>query len=1300
MKVRHLYLSIILLLVKNIVFAQNAYIQTDIIKVAGVTTDGQINALSVSGKQTTYTYLNGLGTSAQKVAYQEATNSQDIVQVYQYDQFGQKSVSYLPYVDDNTANTNGSYRTTALTDQQNYYINNNTPGNLNKVANDPLPFSQELFENSPLHRLLAIGSTGLSFQPDVQDNSQHYTIINYRNNTQADNVMISPITSNTSFYPANALSVTDAKDADGVETLIFKNSAGQTFLKRQISGQTLEKYYDTYYVYNVDGSIAYIIPPKASNLIATGANTNIAIAPLCNLIYAYTYDQLGRVATRKVPNAGIMNIVYDPMNRPILMQDGNKAATNVNQWYYIKYDGENRAISQGIYTDAVNIGQANMQTYVNNNYGPNFYEIRSPSASTEYYSNQVFPINGNPLAFAYYDTYDILPNGLPLYTTQGLVDANGNSIETAATSFTHGMLTMIATHTVTSGTTNMWLNKVFFYDKHRNLIQVQSNNQLNYQQGVLTDTRTVAPDFMGKPLQTKVIKVTGSGTANTNTVLTAYSYDSHNERIQSITQTYNSQTPVTTATYSYNEIGQLVTKQLGFVVSGSIPATQNLSTVFSGINTVAASSSITLSPGFSVPSGSTFTAEITANNYLQTLDYRYNIRGQLLTINNSTLANDGITNSDNTDLFGMTYLYDGTDPNLAHDLPSYTGRISAVKWSYKYNNGASTSPSNERSYVYAYDKLGQLNSALYAERASGSLPTVPFNANMDGFDETGITYDDDGNIKTLQRNASTTNGTGGTPLDNLTYTYDPNNPDRLDQVADQVPTTPTSTYGFNNIGNPQQQLHYQYDADGNLMQDPYKNISIAYNPINKIDVITAPGISNSTINYTYDASGTVLKKQVYQNGVLQTASATDYIDEFVYINGALSYFAMPEGRVVSSGGTFKPEYIIADQQGNARFSFQDNGSGSPLIIQENSYYGFGEVMPGSLVITQQPLPTANNNIYNGGSEWQNVFGNLPDYYQAGSRDYDPELGRFISVDPMAEMTESLTNYHYASNNPITHNDPTGNCDPGDEGCDITPFITQTDSNGVDIDTGGGGGGNPGTNYSGDNVPATSTSEGGVYNSGNQLGNSAIDQGSIFSISPSPGNGFGSITPIGAINDDPIPNLPPPDNGLSQIQTTMSNQLIPDFNGVMSQAPTTIAPDASQGGGGVVDWVENHFYWSAGISVTQGAIGGDLSKFEGLEIYNNKHSIWSISADSEHDVHTQGNDGKSLYGGKGVIPADLPIGIEIAKDVNNNTWNGSLGVGMFGYEREGNENFVGFDPSKAIGLYFIGLEINLKVGFKW
>ncbi len=77
-------------------------------------------------------------------------------------------------------------------------------------------------------------------------------------------------------------------------------------------------------------------------------------------------------------------------------------------------------------------------------------------------------------------------------------------------------------------------------------------------------------------------------------------------------------------------------------------------------------------------------------------------------------------------------------------------------------------------------------------------------------------------------------------------------------------------------------------------------------------------------------------------------------------------------------------------------------------------------MPGGLLPTEP-----NKQLYNGGSEWQNDFADLPDYFSTFYRNYDPALGRFIAVDPLAEENESISPYNYALNNPIRFNDPMG-----------------------------------------------------------------------------------------------------------------------------------------------------------------------------------------------------------------------------------------------------------------------------------
>jgi RHS repeat-associated protein len=60
-------------------------------------------------------------------------------------------------------------------------------------------------------------------------------------------------------------------------------------------------------------------------------------------------------------------------------------------------------------------------------------------------------------------------------------------------------------------------------------------------------------------------------------------------------------------------------------------------------------------------------------------------------------------------------------------------------------------------------------------------------------------------------------------------------------------------------------------------------------------------------------------------------------------------------------------------------------------------------------------------LYNAGNELNQTTGIYETYF----RGYDPTLGRFIQVDPLATISSSLNPYHYAYNNPVNLNDPLG-----------------------------------------------------------------------------------------------------------------------------------------------------------------------------------------------------------------------------------------------------------------------------------
>jgi RHS repeat-associated protein len=951
-----------------------SYEQVDIVKLPGIITAAQFDTLSQPYKQTSRTYFDGLSRPVQAVTIQASPLQKDIIHPVVYNALGQPDKNYLPYT---ATTTDGSYHPTAVTEQHAFY-----QVTTQKIAVDDNPYSQQVFENSPLMRVLRDGMTGTGFQPV---SGQHYKTISYRSNTTTDAVRLwdNDGATSTTTYAANKLSVTNAIDEQGMQIMVFTDVAGRTILKRQIKSSDQ---LDTYYVYNLAGSLSYIVPPKAIEIMQTASNYSLTQTAVNKLVFKYLYDGYGRTIEKTTPGGSQLYAVYDTLGRAVLVQDGNLRVNN--QWNYIKYDLQGRAISQGIYTNTTYTTRPTMQAYVKSLSYSTWAEQRNATSATGYYTNSVFPTtNIEPLAYSYYDDYDLDGNGTADYSYQN----QSLPGELTATSQTSGLPTMVRKRSIGAGLSNIWLTSVTFYDNRLRPIQTLSNNQLN---PAMADIGTTVFNFVSVPVIAKVTKVTSA----TITVKTNFRYDKA-LRLIALDQIYNSNPTLRIASYEYNELGQLVKKNLhsdASVTNITLGAAQS---VLSGqSDTRIASNSITLTDGFTAASGSTFLARISP--YLQSVDYRYNIRGQLLSINNSTLTADGVKNDDINDVFGLELSYDETVSGLGNTA-SYNGQVSAVRWMSRDGN---SNKGAERSYKYVYDQLNQLTGALYQDKVSGSW-------NSSGaFDEKDISYDKNGNILALKRNAQST------AVDNLAYTYDSSNPNRLQKVTDGIGANYTS-YGFRNLtgstGN------YVYDTNGNQTADPFKGLTTQYNVLNKTQKVTITTGTGKYINYTYDATGTLLRKQQYNASTLQ--KTTDYIDGFVYEDNTLAYFATPEGRVCNAAGALKSEYTITDQQGNARVSFEDNG-GTAKVIQENSYYAFGLVMPGSAVTTPT---TPNKNLYNGGSEWQNDFSNLPDLYQTFFRNYDQALGRWTGVDPDAESAESLTTYQYAGNNPVMFNDPIG-----------------------------------------------------------------------------------------------------------------------------------------------------------------------------------------------------------------------------------------------------------------------------------
>ena len=199
-------------------------------------------------------------------------------------------------------------------------------------------------------------------------------------------------------------------------------------------------------------------------------------------------------------------------------------------------------------------------------------------------------------------------------------------------------------------------------------------------------------------------------------------------------------------------------------------------------------------------------------------------------------------------------------------------------------------------------------------------------------------------------------------------------------------------------------------------------IDISYNHLNLPNHIGFGQNTTETksINYVYSTTGTKLRKQTIIGG--SDAIKTDYIGIFVYEEDELQFIQTSEGRLVpNENGGFKYEYAIKDHLGNTRVMFDETGE----VLQDQSYYPFGMSMGAELTYNNTDDSPENKYLYNG-KELQTDFD--LGWYDYGARFYDPAIGRWHVVDPLAEERYSLTTFNYTQNNPVMRIDPDGMLD--------------------------------------------------------------------------------------------------------------------------------------------------------------------------------------------------------------------------------------------------------------------------------
>ncbi|MBV4359100.1 DUF6443 domain-containing protein [Pinibacter aurantiacus] len=518
-------------------------------------------------------YYDGLGRPIQSVAKQGSmiTGQQpvDMVSPYVYDMYGREAYRYLPFAANNTgANTSisdGLFKNNPF--QQDSTFNKSQFGG----QGETYYYGKSNYEISPLSRLQEVYAPGNSWvgsEANATDSLRRRIQKKYWLNTASDSVRVWTVTNSgalgqfgsyasAGFYSAGQLYKNGTIDQLGNQVLEFKDKEGRLILKKVLlsagakdldgAGHGYSGWLNTYYVYDDVGNLRCIIQPKGVELLIASSWNIAALGGdiLNEQCFRFEYDQRRRMIVKQVPGAGPKYMIYDTRDRLVMQQDSLQRQQG--KWFVTVYDNFNRAIKEGLWTNAQSFFAHKVYADTSYNY----------PTSTSLASN--FEL----LEITHYDDYTSLPSGLSAslinsgYSSYFLSASNSiypYAQPISASLHTKGLVTWFQQKVL--GSSNQYISTANIYDDKGELIQTQTINQTN---GL--DVFTTQHSWAGSVLVTH-LKHNFIGTKNqTYEVVTKNNYDALG-RLTSIDKNINAKGWRKIDSLQYDALGQVNKKIL------------------------------------------------------------------------------------------------------------------------------------------------------------------------------------------------------------------------------------------------------------------------------------------------------------------------------------------------------------------------------------------------------------------------------------------------------------------------------------------------------------------------------------------------------------------------------------------------------------------------------------------------------------------------------------------------------------------------------------------------------------------
>lgn len=373
------------------------------------------------------------------------------------------------------------------------------------------------------------------------------------------------------------------------------------------------------------------------------------------------------------------------------------------------------------------------------------------------------------------------------------------------------------------------------------------------------------------------------------------------------------------------------------------------------------------------PNGNVSSSTLASGTSLIVTNYKYDKNNQLTNISGGN-SSTNFTYSENDKVVGINNK-NGTNTFLNHDgagqLTSVITQdangslISSYDYTFNEKGNIIKEKAKEGTKQFFYDKKEQLTKEV-----------------LQNGDIYEYSYDAAGNRiskKTIK----------GTDVSSINYTYD---------AANQLVSINGNATMHDNNGNlsGDGKKTYIYDAEDRLIEVKEGTVSLSKYEYNSAGLRISKTTGSTTIYYSYDENNNV---------VLETDKTGTILASYIYD---------------------KENKPVTMSQGGKTFTFHANGHGditkvtdqTGTIVASFEYDSWGNILNESgIAAADIPFRYAG---YRYDAETK--------LYYLQQRYYNPEIGRFITTDPVLgakELPISQNGYAYADNNPVMNVDPNG-----------------------------------------------------------------------------------------------------------------------------------------------------------------------------------------------------------------------------------------------------------------------------------